>query len=116
MHICREQPDGLQRETIFVHDLWLPADFSPAGQDGEVAGHRLVTLPDAARLISIELGPDTVTADASLVILDFLLRHGEIAPDDPAYLALDALRHPAMDVAWRRNPDALARALPPHSA
>ena len=38
VRICRAQPDGLQRETIFVHDLWLPADFVPAGQDGEVAG------------------------------------------------------------------------------
>ncbi len=37
VHICREQPDGLQRETIFVHDLWLAPDFVPAGQDGEVS-------------------------------------------------------------------------------
>ena len=49
VHICREQPDGLQRETIFVHDLWLPADFVPAGQDGEVVGHRLVSLREWAR-------------------------------------------------------------------
>jgi 8-oxo-dGTP pyrophosphatase MutT (NUDIX family) len=98
VHMCREQSDGLQRETIFVHDLGLAADFTPAGQDGEVIDHRLVTLPEAARLIGIEAGSDTVTADASLVILDYLLRHGEIAPDTPGYAALDALRHPSKSV------------------
>jgi 8-oxo-dGTP pyrophosphatase MutT (NUDIX family) len=95
VEICREQPDGLQRETVFVHDLWLPADFVPAGQDGEVVAHRLVPLHEAAALIALAAGPDAVTADASLVILDCLLRHGAIAADDPAYLALAALRHPA---------------------
>ncbi len=45
VHLCREQPDGLQRETIFVHDLWLPVGLRRrAGQDGEVVDHRLVSL------------------------------------------------------------------------
>jgi 8-oxo-dGTP pyrophosphatase MutT (NUDIX family) len=94
VRICRGQPDGLHHETIFVHDLWLPDDFTPAGQDGEVVDHRLVTLPEAARLIAEDEGPDAVTADASLVIVDFLIRHGHIEPDAPLYETLDALRHP----------------------
>jgi 8-oxo-dGTP pyrophosphatase MutT (NUDIX family) len=89
--ICREQPDGLQRETIFVHDLWLPAAFVPAGQDGEVVAHRLVSLYDAARLIAGTSGPDVVTADASLVVVDCLLRQGAIDPGAPGYAALAAL-------------------------
>jgi 8-oxo-dGTP pyrophosphatase MutT (NUDIX family) len=93
--ICRAQPDGLQRETIFVHDLALPAEFRPAGIDGEVVEHRLVGLRDAARIISHAEGPDLATADSSLVILDYLLRHGAIPRDAPEYAALDALRHPA---------------------
>jgi 8-oxo-dGTP pyrophosphatase MutT (NUDIX family) len=96
VHICREQPDGLQRETIFVHDLWLPAGFVPAGQDGEVAGHRLVPLGDVGALIAQAEGPDVVTADAALVMLDCLLRHGAIAPDAPGYVALKRLQHPIM--------------------
>jgi 8-oxo-dGTP pyrophosphatase MutT (NUDIX family) len=99
VHICRAQPDGLQRETIFVHDLWLPGDFRPAGQDGEVVGNALVTLPEAARLIGVDAGVDAVTADASLVILDFLFRYGAIAPDAHHYAALDALRHPSTSIA-----------------
>jgi 8-oxo-dGTP pyrophosphatase MutT (NUDIX family) len=94
VHIWREQPDGLQRETIFVHDLWLPAAFEPAGQDGEVVAHRLVPLAESASLIANATGPDVVTADASLVIVDCLLRQGAITPDAPQYLALEALRHP----------------------
>ena len=93
LRICREQPDGLQRETIFVHDLWLPAGFVPACQDGEVAGHRLVPLLEVAPLIANADGHDVVTADAALVMLDCLLRHGATARDAPDCIALEALRH-----------------------
>lgn len=95
VQIWREQRDGLQHETIYVHDLWLPAAFLPVGHDGEVVDHRLVPLAEAARLIAAERGLDVVTADASLVILDFLIRHGQIAPNTTAHQTLDALRHPA---------------------
>jgi 8-oxo-dGTP pyrophosphatase MutT (NUDIX family) len=88
VEICRDQPDGLQRETINVHDLWLPADFIPANQDGEAVEHRICT-PDA--VLSI-LASDDITADASLVIVDFLLRGGHIARADAAHAALAALR------------------------
>ena len=96
VHIFRAQPDGLHHETIFVHDLHLPFEFVPEGRDGEVVAHRLVSLADAASLIAHGEGPEVVTADASLVILDCLLRHGMIAPDAPDYLALEALRHPLL--------------------
>ena len=91
VHIWREQPDGLQSETIFVHDLWLPGDFAPANQDGEAIEHRLVAMDDAVRLISLSEGPDKVTADASLVVLDFLLRQGAVDPATPAYNGLKEL-------------------------
>ena len=97
VHICRVQPDGLQRETIYVHDLYLPREFVPRGQDGEVVEHRLVSLAEATRLIANTDGVHALTADASLVIVDCLLRHGMIAPDAPEYLALEALRHPPTD-------------------
>lgn len=102
IHICRAQPDGLQRETIFVHDLVLPAAFLPVAQDGEVVDYWLVPLADAARLAANAEGPDVVTADASLVIVDCLIRRGMIAPDLPDFLALEALRHPPMQPALLR--------------
>lgn len=96
VRICRAQPDGLQREIIYVHDLRLPGDFVPESIDGEAVAHRLVTLQEAAAAIAIAEGPDVVTADASLVVLDCLIRHGAIAPDVPLYLALAELRFPPL--------------------
>lgn len=95
VHICRQQPDGQQRETIFVHDLWLPEDFVPECRDGEVVEHALVPLEDTAALIAGAAGPDAVTADASLVILDCLLRHGAISAHAPLRRALEGLRIPS---------------------
>jgi len=74
--IFREQPDGIQHETIFAHDLWLPPEWRPANQDGEATEHRLVPLVEAARLLALDDDPDAVTADASLVALDCLRRLG----------------------------------------
>jgi hypothetical protein len=54
-----------------------------------------VPLSAVAPLIANTDGPDVVTADAALVMLDCLLRHGAIAPDAPDYGALQALRHPS---------------------
>ena len=86
--ICRDTSDGLQRETICVHDLWLPATFAPANQDGEAVEHRLCTPEDVVTV----LATDDITADASLVIVDFLIRNGHIPRGDPRFAALDALR------------------------
>lgn len=86
--ICRDTSDGLQRETIYVHDLLLPADFAPANQDGEAVEHRLC----APETVLAVLATDDITADASLVIVDFLIRNEHILRGDPSFAALDALR------------------------
>jgi 8-oxo-dGTP pyrophosphatase MutT (NUDIX family) len=99
VHICRTQPDGLQRETIFVNDLWLDVDFAPENKDGEVQAFRLVPMADVVQLIVSDERGDALTADASLVIVDCLMRHGALLPDAAEYLALEALRHPALDPA-----------------
>ena len=97
VEICRDQPEGLQRETIHVFDIWLAADFVPANQDGEAVEHRLCA-PDA---LLAQLASDDITADASLVSVDFLLRNGHVAAHDPAFSTLETLRHPP---AWALQP------------
>jgi 8-oxo-dGTP pyrophosphatase MutT (NUDIX family) len=92
--VCRVNADGVQRETIFIHDLWLPPDFIPANQDGEAVEHRRVSLPEAARLLAVASGPDQVTIDASLVALDFLLRNDALPGDSMQLAALQALIRP----------------------
>jgi len=92
VEIRRAQPDGLQLETIFVHDLELPTDAVPVNQDGEVAEFRVVSPDEVARLAANESGPDVITADASLVIADWLMRHGFVPRGTVAWNALDQLR------------------------
>jgi 8-oxo-dGTP pyrophosphatase MutT (NUDIX family) len=72
--IFRQQPDGIQHETIYAHDLWLPVEWRPVNQDGEAVEHRLVPLDDVARILASDTAPDVMTADASLVARDCLAR------------------------------------------
>lgn len=91
--VCSRRPmfDGLQREILFVHDLTLHAEFVPRNQDGEAIEHRLVTLDDAARTIAADRGDDQVTVESSLAVLDYLVRQGEIRPDQAGYTPLAGL-------------------------
>ena len=91
IHVRRLQRDGLQHETIHVHDLWLPSEFVPANQDGEAVEHRRVALAALPALLVHDEGPEALTADASLVALDALLRLGVIDVDDPLHPWLAAL-------------------------
>ena len=91
LHIRRDTADGLQWETIVVSDIVVAADYVPANQDGEAVEHRRVALADAARLIALDAGPDQVTPDASLVILDALVRLGAIDAQGEAAAALTRL-------------------------
>jgi 8-oxo-dGTP pyrophosphatase MutT (NUDIX family) len=97
LRICRAHPKGLERETVYVHDLWLDPAFVPAGVDGEVVEFRLETLADAARLAANSRGNDVVTADASLVIADCLIRRDLVAAATADYEALDALRRVSLE-------------------
>lgn len=91
IHLLTEIPEGVQSEQLFVHDLPLPADFKPVSQDGEVSEHRLVSIEEVLALIADE----TMTLDASLVTLDWLLRSGHIDPQRPELASIEALFSPA---------------------
>ena len=83
-------PEGLHREILFVHDLWLPDDFKPQNQDGEVSEIRLMAVEDV--LASILAGEFTL--DAGVVMIDGLLRLGAVLPEDAQYLDLLRLMKP----------------------
>jgi 8-oxo-dGTP pyrophosphatase MutT (NUDIX family) len=86
--LLREVPEGVQAETIFMHDLELPEEFRPVNQDGEVAQFRLLPVAEVLRLLGESAD---VALDASLVMLSFMVRHGYLAQDDPASLELARL-------------------------
>jgi 8-oxo-dGTP pyrophosphatase MutT (NUDIX family) len=77
-------PEGLHREVIFTHDLWLPEDFRPQNQDGEVARLYCLSIPETIEAILA----GEFTLDAGAVTVDALLRNAVLAPEDPLYLDL----------------------------
>jgi 8-oxo-dGTP pyrophosphatase MutT (NUDIX family) len=83
-------PEGLHREVLFVHDAWLPQDFKPANQDGEVADMRLMPVEDVIEMILC----GDFTLDAGAVMIDGLLRLGAVLPEDPQYLDMLRLLKP----------------------
>jgi 8-oxo-dGTP pyrophosphatase MutT (NUDIX family) len=83
-------PEGLHREILFAHDLWLPEDFRPQNQDGEVARLYCLSVPETIEAILA----GEFTLDAGAVTVDAFLRHGILAPEDPQFLDLVRLLAP----------------------
>lgn len=77
--------DGLNRHILYCFDLELPAGFAPLPVDGEVAEFMLLPAVEVQRLI--ESGRP-FKFNCPLVIIDFLIRRGLIAAEDPDYVAL----------------------------
>lgn len=82
---CMEAPDGLKSDVQFCYDLELPQDFVPRNTDGEIAEFMLWPIDKVAAVVR-----DTAEFkfNCNLVIIDFLVRHGLIAPDHPDYLEI----------------------------
>lgn len=83
---CVEDQWGLKPDVMFCYDLELPADFTPRNTDGEVESFALMEVDEVMARIR-----DTrdFKANVNLVILDFLIRHGVLCPDnEPDYAAI----------------------------
>lgn len=76
---------GLRRDMLFIYDLELPEDFEPVNTDGEVSG--FVRWPARQALRVVE-ETEEFKFNVNLVIIDFAIRHGLIAPDRPDYIKL----------------------------
>jgi 8-oxo-dGTP pyrophosphatase MutT (NUDIX family) len=77
--------DGLRRDVLFIYDLELPEDFEPRNSDGEVAEFARWPLAEAAARVR---DSDDFKFNVALVIIDFLVRHGALRPEEPDYLAI----------------------------
>jgi 8-oxo-dGTP pyrophosphatase MutT (NUDIX family) len=82
-----EAAEGLRVGQQFNFDLELPEGFRPQNQDGEVAGFELIPVSE---LIHRLRSADEFMYDISLVLIDFLVRHGFIGPEERDYLPLIA--------------------------
>ncbi|XP_074661796.1 uncharacterized protein LOC141914470 [Tubulanus polymorphus] len=87
---CYEASRGIVPGVEYCFDLELPQSFTPHNSDGEVADFQLLPVQS---LLS-KMITDEFRANAALVNLDFLIRHGIITPDnEPNYAMLVEWMH-----------------------
>jgi len=82
---CAELAEGLKPDVQFCYDLELPADFTPRNIDGEIASFELMPIDEVLRIVA---ETTEFKFNCNLVIIDFAIRHGLIAPDHPEYLEI----------------------------
>ena len=80
-----EAKAGLKPDTLFIYDLELDPGIVPRNTDGEVEVFELWPLDRVAE--SVRTTSDW-KFNVNLVIIDFLIRHGWLSPDEPDYLDL----------------------------
>lgn len=80
-----ENERGIKPETQYCYDLELPEGFEPVCQDGEVDEFMLMPIDEVMGLVR---DTDEFKLNCNLVVIDFLIRHGIITPDEPDYEVL----------------------------
>jgi len=80
-----ELPDGMRDDVLFLYDIQTPTDFTPRNTDGEIEDFRVLSARECLALVR---ETDQFKFNVNLVLIDFGLRHGLIAPEDQDYLAL----------------------------
>jgi 8-oxo-dGTP pyrophosphatase MutT (NUDIX family) len=80
-----ENEEGLRNDVLFTYDLELPAEFTPVNADGEIEEFFLWPIERAMRELS---GAANFKFNVAFVIIDFLIRHGFVGPEDRDYLEL----------------------------
>lgn len=84
------QPEGLRRDILYLYDLELPVDFVPVNTDGEIAAFELWPIE---RVIETVRDSEAFKFNCALVVIDFLIRHGWLDPDQADYVEIaDGLR------------------------
>lgn len=82
-----DAPDGLKPDVQFCFDLELPSEFTPRNTDGEIDEFFLWPWRRVAETVE---RTREFKFNCNLVLIDFFVRHGLIAPDHPDYLAICA--------------------------
>jgi 8-oxo-dGTP pyrophosphatase MutT (NUDIX family) len=88
-----ETEEGLRNDVLFDYDLALPPDVVPVNSDGEIEEFFLWPID---RVIEELAGAANFKFNVAFVIVDFLIRHGFVGPEEPTYLDLvrNLRRHP----------------------
>lgn len=70
------RPEGLRRDVLYCYDLWLPKDFKPSPNDGEVVSFELMNIKDIYRRVC---DTNDFKFNINLVLIDLFLRLGIIS-------------------------------------
>ncbi len=84
---------GFKSDILYCYDLELPEDFVPSCMDGEVQEFYLWPLEQVMELVR---DSREFKLNCNLVIIDFLIRHGYLGPDDASYLGLLSALRPGL--------------------
>ncbi len=76
---------GGKQDIIYCYDLELPESFIPQCKDGEVEEFYLMDIEEVANIVK---NSDEFKLNCNLVIIDFLLRHGYLKPEERDYIAI----------------------------
>ena len=87
--------DGARRFWQVAYDLWLPEDFIPRPVDGEVETFTLMPISEVAEIVRTS---DAFKFDCALIVIDALVRHDIIRPDDPDYAEIVSGLRPSLSL------------------
>ena len=83
---------GLKRDVLFCFDLELPPEFNPVPIDGEMDGFDKLPVERLVQMLTAPVNEDDSDNEwkpnVGVVLIDFLVRHGAVDVDDPAFLEL----------------------------
>ncbi len=83
---CHQTAAGVKPDQMFCYDLEIPDDFTPVNQDGEIEHFELWPLNEVAARVRNSFD---FKFNCNLAIIDFLVRHGYITPEnEPDYVAI----------------------------
>jgi hypothetical protein len=80
-----ENEEGMRNDILFAYDLEVPPDFEPRNTDGEIDGFQLWPI---GRVVEVLAETESFKFNVALVIIDFLVRHGLLTPEDRDYLEI----------------------------
>lgn len=82
---CCEGEGGIKPDIQYCYDLELPAGFEPENRDGEISEFELWSIERVTEVVATS---QRFKFNCNLVVIDFLVRHGFLAPDDEDYVAI----------------------------
>lgn len=94
LHYRGETHRGMNVDTLFNYDLWLPEDFIPVNTDGEVDEFILMPIEEMARLTE---NTNEFKDNCDLVNIDLLIRLGLINETHPDYDEINKLLYQKND-------------------